>query len=403
MKYKDDNSPGKNTLPQASLSSMNKNIIIGGLVAVVILILGYAAFKNNPSLDLTSTEQDASSTASTNITTNTTSNTTNNTSTQTPNTTNTPTPVRAVAAPFVQTNTEAVISNSAALVSGKITPNGAQTSYWFDYGPTTAILNHTNKQDIGAGYTPITAPADITGLRSNTQYYFRLNAQNSVGITRGEVRSFTTNSSPIIQGKAPTVQTTSATDIARTSVNLNGKISSNGNDTTWWFEYGERTSLGNVTTFGNINANQVSTSVTASVSGLRPLTKYYYRINAQNQFGTVNGVLTSFTTPGPVDSNAPIVKTNSATNISTSSVTMNARLNPNGADTTFWFEYSEDSLLGNIVGTVTPNQFMKGGETSIGVKADVTGLRKSTKYYYRIMARNEYGTVVGDTVTFRTR
>lgn len=375
---------------------MNKNIIIGGLVAVIILVLGYAAFKNNPSLDLTLTEQGASSTVSTN----TTSNTTNNTSTPTPNT---PAPVRVATAPFVQTNTEAVISNSTALVSGKITPNGAQTSYWFDYGPTTAILNHTTKQDIGAGYTPITAPTNITGLQSNTQYFFRLNAQNSVGITRGEVRSFTTNSTPTVPGKAPTVQTADATNVVRSSASLNGKINSNGNDTTWWFEYGERTTLGNVTTFGNINANQLSTSVVASVSGLKPLTKYYYRINAQNQFGTVNGSLASFTTAGPIDPNAPIIKTNGAINISTSSVTMNARLNPNGADTTFWFEYSDDSLLGGIIGTVTPNQFMSGGESAIGVKADVTGLRRNTKYYYRVMARNEYGTVTGDVVTFKTR
>lgn len=376
---------------------MNKNILIGVVVTALVLVLGYGAFKNNALRisQVDQTGQNATSSSASNTNSN-----TNNTPVETPNT---PAPARAVSVPSVQTNTEAVISNSTALVSGKVTPNGSQTSYWFDYGPTTAILNHTNKQDVGAGYTPIAAPFNITGLQANTQYYFRLNAQNSVGITRGEVRSFTTNSTPTIPGKAPTVQTMSSTNIARSSANLNGKINSNGSQTTWWFEYGERTSLGNVTTFGYINSDQISTSITASISGLNPLTKYYYRINAQNQFGTVNGALSSFTTSGPANPNSPIVKTNNPTNIGTSTVTMNGRLDPNGGDTTYWFEYSDDSLLGGIIGTVTPNQFMKADEAAIGIKADVSGLRRNTKYYYRMIARNEYGTVVGSVVTFKTK
>lgn len=373
---------------------MNKNIIIGGLVTALVLVLGYVAFTTNPALHITRIDPNATSMSPMGA------------SSASPNsqaTPNTPAPVRSVTAPSVQTNIEAVISNSTALVSGKITPNGAQTSYWFDYGPTTDLANHTSKQSVGAGYTPISAPVNIIGLRANTQYYFRLSAQNSVGTTQGEVRSFTTNSNPAVPGKAPTVQTSSASSVARSSVNLNGKVTTNGNETTWWFEYGEKTTLGNVTTFGYIGGNQISTSVMASVSGLKPLTKYYYRINAQSQFGTVNGSIVSFTTPGPANPNVPIIKTNGATNISTSSVTMNGQLNPNGANTTYWFEYSDDTLVGGIVGATTPAQFMNGAEAAIGIKADVTGLRRNTKYYYRMIAQNEFGIVVGAVVSFRTR
>jgi phosphodiesterase/alkaline phosphatase D-like protein len=386
---------------------MNKDIIIGGLVVALLLVVGYAAldskglFSNNSDTSM----QNASTTATGTVTNpNGTITATDNTS----NTSNTPGATRDITAPTVQTNTEATISNSTAFVSGKITPNGAQTSYWFDYGPTTALLNHTSKQDIGAGYAAITAPTNITGLKANTQYYFRLNAQNSIGITRGEVRSFTTNSTPTVPGKVPTVQTGVPSGVARSAANLNGRIDSNGNETTWWFEYGEKTTLGNVTTFGYVAANQLSTSVTASVSGLKPLTKYYYRINAQNQFGTVNGALSSFTTSGPAGASTPIIKTNAATSIGTSSVTMNAQLNPNGSYTTYWFEYSTDSLVSKAIGIVagsnsTANQFMNGDDAAIGVKADVSGLSRSTKYYYRIVARNDFGTIAGDVMTFKTK
>ncbi len=378
---------------------MNKDILIGALVVALLLVLGYAALDDKgPFADVALTDQTAATTSPGTVAN----------SNGTSNAVNTPIAARDISAPTVQTNTEATISNSTAFVSGKITPNGAQTSYWFDYGPTTALLNHTTKQDIGAGYTAITAPTNITGLKANTQYFFRLNAQNSIGVTRGEVRSFTTNSTPGVPGKVPTVQTTGPSNVARSTANMNGKIDSNGNETTWWFEYGEKTALGNVTTFGYIPGNQLSTSVTASVSGLKPLTKYYYRINAQNQFGTVNGALSSFTTSGPAGASTPIIKTNAATSIGTSTVTMNARLNPNGSDTTYWFQYSDDSLVSNVLGTVggadvTPNQFMNGDDASIGVKADVSGLSRNTKYYYRIIARNDFGTIVGDVMTFKTR
>lgn len=371
---------------------MNKNILIGVVVTALVLVLGYAAFKNNSTdlaiIDTTVNTQGTSSTTNTNPPNN------------TPPTTTTP---RVISAPSVETNIQATISNSTALVSGKITPNGAQTAYWYDYGTNTSITSHTPKQNIGSGYTPIAAPTNIISLTANTQYYFRLIAENSVGITRGEVRSFTTNNTPVVSGKLPTSQTITATNITRGSVSLNGKINSNGTATTWWFEYGENTTFGNLTTFGNINSDQVTTSVTSAVSGLKPLTKYYFRINAQNQFGTVNGAVSSFTTMGPINSGAPIIKTNNPANISTSSVTMNGRLDPNDSNTTYWFEYSDTSFVGGIIGTMTATQTMNGADAAIGVKSDVIGLQKNTKYYYRMVARNEYGTVAGGTVSFRTR
>lgn len=376
---------------------MNKNILIGVVVTALVLVLGYAAFRNNSIENAGLNMQDASSTV----------NTSSNTSTNT-NSNNTPpattsTNPRAITAPSVQTNIQVTISNSTALVSGKITPNGAQTAYWYEYGLNTSVTSRTSKQNIGSGYTAITAPANIVSLRANTPYYFRLVAENSAGTTRGEVRSFTTNSTPVTSGTAPTIQTTSATSVVRSGATLTGKVTPNSAVTTWWFEYGENTSLGNLTTFETINAGQVSTSVTSAVSGLKPLTKYYFRINAQNQFGTMNGSVSSFTTAGPINSEAPIVKTNNPTNISTSSVTMNGRLDPNDSNTTYWFEYSDESFVGGIIGTMTATQTMNGADTAIGVKVDVVGLRKNTKYFYRMVARNEYGTVAGGTVSFRTK
>ena len=321
----------------------------------------------------------------------------------------TPAPVKTPTAPGVQTSRTVTISNSTALVSGNVIPNGSFTAYWYEYGLTTDVsLGHTSRQNIGGGYTSIASPALISGLKANTQYYFRLTAENGVGVSQGSVFGFVTNNTAPVPGKAPTAQTSSATTIERTSAVLNAGINPNSYSTSWWFEYGETASLGNLTTFQTTNSGQTLVTVNTSISNLKPLTKYYYRVNAQNQFGTTNGTISSFTTTGPAAATQPTVKTSSASNTATSSITLNGSVNAHGADTTYWFEYTVDSLLGKITGTQsidtinTSAETVSASETSVNVKADVSSLSRNTKYYYRLVARNQYGTVMGSVVSFRT-
>ena len=100
---------------------------------------------------------------------------------------------------------------------------------------------------------------------------------------------------------------------------------------------------------------------------------------------------------------APIVQTDSDVSPSNSTAIAKGRVTPNGALTDFWFEYSEDSLLGNIIGTVTPTQSASNGLNSIAISASVGDLSDNTRYFYRVVGRNQYGTVRGDVVSFRTR
>lgn len=370
---------------------MSKNVIIGILAAVLLLVFAYFGYKgsgeplltvsDNPSATVTENPSGASPAQ--------------------PTSPSAPTPVPSI--PTVQTGTGVISSNSTAVLSGKVTPNGASTSYWYEYGLTTTLGNRTVSQAVGSSYSSITAPGYITGLRSNTQYYFRLSAQNKYGVAHGAVYSFTTNTTPPEPGVAPAVQTTNASNVLRTAASINGRVNPQGYSANYWFEFGETSDLGSLTGFTPAGNGRIFASVSAQLSNLKPLTKYYFRLNAQNQFGTVSGSVFTFTTSGPAAPSQPAVSTNSATNIATSSATLNGRLDPNGSDTTYWFEYSKDSLLGNIIGTATPDQSMDGDDTPIGVKADISGLSRNTKYYYRIVARNQHGTTEGSVMSFRTR
>lgn len=306
-------------------------------------------------------------------------------------------------APVVQTDSTTAPYISTVVVKGTINPNGAPTTYWYEYGQTSVLSSKTAGYLVGSGYTTLYTPAYITGLLSNTNYYFRLVAQNNLGTVNGITYSFKTNTTPAPNGIAPTTTTNAAADITRTVVNLHGQINSNGSETTFWFEYGTTSELGIVTAFQSAGGNSSSQSVSVSISNLQPLTKYYFRLNAQNQFGTINGQILNFTTQGPSTATVPIVNTNSATSITDASAKLNATVNPGGVATTYWFEYSDNSLLANIVALKTPEQLLNGGNSVVNVSANIGNLNNNKKYYFKIVAKNQYGTVNGDMELFVTK
>lgn len=367
---------------------MNKNLIVGVAIAALFLAIGLIFVNKDKIWPVTNTEIVPPPAVP-------------GTPEPAPAPGPSPVPAPAASAPIVQTDSQVVPSNSTAVVTGKVTPNGALTEYWYEYGESTALGTRTAAQAIGSGFIAISAPAYITGLRADTNYYFRLSAKNAFGTVNGSTQNFRTNNSPPVQGVAPTTRTDAASDISRTTANLNGQVNPHNSQTTYWFEYGVSAELGNVTAFQSAGNGNALLTVSASLSNLNPLTKYYFRLNAQNQYGTVTGPILNFTTKGPAAPGVPTVSTEQASDIATSSVTLNGRLNPNGAQTTYWFEYGEDSLLGGLLVTATPSQSLN-GSAAVSVSADINDLEKNTKYFYRLMGRNQYGIVRGDIVFFRT-
>lgn len=364
---------------------MNKNSIIVLVILGLLVIagIGYAIWSNSNSPQVVLNTQNQTQTTTTNTV---------------------PVPVSQLSAPTVQTDSSTAPYISTVVVKGTVNPNGAATTYWYEYGETQALGSQTSGYLIGSGYTTLYTPAYIIGLKSNTDYYFRLSAKNSIGTATGSTYSFKTNTTPAPSGVAPTANTSAATSVTKTTANLNGQINPKNSATTFWFEYGLNSDLGSITSFQTSGASDSSAAVLASVSGLQPLTKYYFRLNAQNQFGTTNSQILNFTTAGPAAATTPTVKTNSATAVTSSSAKLNANVNPNGAATTYSFEYSTSSLLSNVGSILnTLQQSLSIGPSAVNVSADITGLTNNTKYYVRTSATNQYGTVKGDVVSFTTK
>ena len=96
-----------------------------------------------------------------------------------------------VCPPTVQTISATNITTTGATLSGNVNSDGGAivTARGFMYGTSANNLSQTVESGSGTGsYTKA-----LTGLSSNTTYYYKAYAINSIGTSYGEVMSFTTS------------------------------------------------------------------------------------------------------------------------------------------------------------------------------------------------------------------
>jgi hypothetical protein len=101
--------------------------------------------------------------------------------------------INNVSMPEAFTEAASSILVDGATLNGRVMPGGLATSYWFEYGPTTAYGSTTATQNIAAGNTITAVTFALTGAAPTTHY--RLVAQNDSGTTRGINQTFMTLSS----------------------------------------------------------------------------------------------------------------------------------------------------------------------------------------------------------------
>lgn len=95
--------------------------------------------------------------------------------------------------PMTITTAATSISTSGGTINGTVNPNGQSTSVWFEWGTTTS-LGHSTGKGTATGTTASSWYFALSGLTSNTTYYFRIVAQSDAGTSYGSILSFTTGS-----------------------------------------------------------------------------------------------------------------------------------------------------------------------------------------------------------------
>jgi phosphodiesterase/alkaline phosphatase D-like protein len=92
-----------------------------------------------------------------------------------------------------------------------------------------------------------------------------------------------------------------------------------------------------------------------------------------------------------------VVITNPATNVASSSATLNGLVDPHGLSTSVHFQYGTTTSYGSTTASQT-----KTGNTYQSVSVNISGLSPSTTYHFRIVASNTGGSRYGADKVFTT-
>jgi hypothetical protein len=107
----------------------------------------------------------------------------------------TPNGVVALEPPRAITGLATSVGTSTATLNGTVNPEGSATTYFFEYGTSTAytLKAPTTPLEAGSGTANVAVSRALTGLSGKTTYHYRLVATSSAGgTTYGEDRTFTT-------------------------------------------------------------------------------------------------------------------------------------------------------------------------------------------------------------------
>ncbi len=243
--------------------------------------------------------------------------------------------------PTVATMPATFVGAYGANLNGDVTPNGLDTSVYFEWGDRSDILSYSNSpQAIGSGTNIVGNFARADGLNPDSTYFFRVVAVN-VGTsvtnrTYGATLNFKTL--PV----KPTVTTLGVTNATTTAATVQGAVNPNGSPTSFYFEYGSTPSYGSSTEVQLAGNGTNSVSLAAALTGLTSGQLHYYRAVASNSFGISYGTDQSFSTGNP----PPAVMTLAPGSLTTSSAQLRGSVNPNNSHASSWFEWGTSTNYG---------------------------------------------------------
>jgi hypothetical protein len=287
------------------------------------------------------------------------------------------------------------VTNTTAALSGTVNPNGAQTVYAFQYGPTTGYGHQSPVPPAPAGSGTADVPANtaLAGLVPGTTYHFRLIAISAAGTTTGADKTFTTSGTAPAPTTPPTATTGAATGITQSSATLNGTTNPKGQATSYWFEIGPTASYGFETAPVAAGAGTSDVAASSPIAGLAPGTPYHFRLVSESPGGTTLGNDQTFTTVGP-----PTVTTGTASGVTATAATLNGTVNPNGQSTSYFFQFGTS----NSYGLQTAPGDAGSGAANVAVKGQLGALEPGTTYHYRLVGTSSAGTTYGADHTFKT-
>ena len=286
------------------------------------------------------------------------------------------------------------ITNAADTImttlNGTVNANGLSTTVIFEYGTTTNYGSTvTASQSPVTGDSITNVSADITGLKPDSTYHFRVKAENHLWKNfYGEDIEFTVQTLKVLALNKSNITYTSAT--------LNGTVNAGGLSTTVTFEYGTTCSYGNsIPACQNPVTGNSITNVSADISGLIPCETYHFRLKAVNSFRTSYSPDTIFKA-----SKRPTLTTTSVINITATTAQSGGGITDEGclAITDRGINWCQPGKGGVLL----LRNYTHDGTGAGNFTSSLTGLRPSTTYRVRSYARTLNGITYGNQISFTT-
>ena len=306
--------------------------------------------------------------------------------------------------------TEAVtlVGASTATFNGRLTPlnatEGSEYFFYYNLGEEGFCTNENATSPESAGAEAVSTA--VMGLQPNHSYTVCLVAKNAFG-------SVEDVASPPADVKTlaapPSVESETSSNLAPEAATLEATVNPNNQASTCQFEYSTKAALPAGAETKTVpcpaalgdGGDGVATSV--ALTGLQYHTPYYFRVDATNTTGetkdtTIATFETEATTAPEILPEVNGVSDLTASDVTETSATLNAQVNPNGAATTCQFEYgAEDGRSPNHVACAPqPGS----GREAVSVTAPLTNLTPNTEYHWRLVAKNAAGATATPDQTF---
>lgn len=287
------------------------------------------------------------------------------------------------------------VTATGATLHGEINPKASATAgYEFMYNTngacTAGATTEPRPEATGKG---IAAEQALTGLQPNLEYTFCAVATHLEGgnleTTLGAPLSFKTLAAP------PAVEALGASGITPFAARLEAVVNPNNQATTCKFEYGTAATPPYGTegacepaTLGGFGGRGVALTLGSLTSG----TTYHYRILLENAGSEKSEQSGEFTT---LVAAAPVIDGESYSALHSTSITLEAQINPNYQETTYRFQYATDAAFTQNAGEVAGAEPLAAGFGDQLAHVALTNLTPRTTYYYRAIAKNATGTTTG--------
>lgn len=281
------------------------------------------------------------------------------------------------------------VSSNSATLNGRIESVGtpAFSEKGFCYGKSGDPTISDTKV-IVAGINSGDYTYTCTGLSPNTTYYVRAYAIQNGQVHYGTSFSFSTDMT------ATAVSTSGATNVTATSATLNGSIIKEGSPA--YSEKGFCYATTPNPTVSNIKLIVNGTGegdFTTTVNSLSYNTTYYYKAYAIQNGKVIYGSEVSFNT-GYTEA---VVYTSGATNVTTSSATLNGTVvnagSPAYSERGFCYSTSPNPTINNMKKVVS-------GTGEGNYTANISGLSYNTTYYYKAYVIQNGTPIYGSEVSF---